>query len=261
MSDNNNNETMNKPLGLQRKPRPSSTNNAITTEDNAVNVKTDDEHIQNDDNLTDASSYKASQMFINEMMELAGPTLEVLRENGLDDSIRQLAAWRETMMSLGINPDNEDIRSAAIAALSMVSFISNDADTNDKSQPDDNGNTMPALSLILGLCENNVEAVTEYNAKNGFDIVPVEDDDTNDNNNDDSHDTDNGHTDNSLSQGSKTIQNGSEARLKPTKSASENNHKPNNNARNNVQQKPANNNPNNSLPHSASTSLPRRPNK
>lgn len=177
-ADLTDNQPRNAQLGMQRKPKV--TNNAVKADngtDNNVYMKSEyDERIQKDeeDNLNDASSYKASQMFIDEMMELAGPTLEVLRENGLDDSIQQLAAWRETMMSLGINPDNEDIRSAAIAALSMVSFTGGNAD--DEAPAADNGMSMPALSLILGLCENNVDAVTEYNASSGFDINPVNDD-------------------------------------------------------------------------------------
>lgn len=128
---------------------------------------------QHDNDIID--SMDASREFIDGMSEITTPALEAYRSMVDDDRTSALLDdWRDNMMSIGLNPNDDSLRAAAIIALTGITFNNDDSRTADDMLAD-------ASALFMAIIENKPD-----NTASNDDNKPLSDDVFNENN--DNHD-------------------------------------------------------------------------
>lgn len=101
---------------------------------------------QHDNDIID--SMDASREFIDGMSEITTPALEAYRSMVDDDRTSALLDdWRDNMMSIGLNPNDDSLRAAAIIALTGITFNNDDSRTADDMLTD-------ASALLMAIIEN-----------------------------------------------------------------------------------------------------------
>lgn len=127
---------------------------------------------QHADDIID--SMDASREFIDGMSEITTPALEAYRSMVDDDRTSALLDdWRDNMMSIGLNPNDDNLRAAAIIALTGITFNNDDSRTADDMLTD-------ASALLMAIIENKPDNTVSNDNK------PPADDTFNENN--DNHD-------------------------------------------------------------------------
>lgn len=115
-----------------------------------------------------------SREFIDGMSEITTPALEAYRSMVDDDRTSALLDdWRDNMMSIGLNPNDDNLRAAAIIALTGITFNNDDSRTADDMLTD-------ASALLMAIIENKPDNIESNDNK------PPVDDAFNENN--DNHD-------------------------------------------------------------------------
>lgn len=116
----------------------------------------------------------ASREFIDGMSEITTPALEAYRSMVDDDRTSALLDdWRDNMMSIGLNPNDDSLRAAAIIALTGITFNNDDSRTADDMLTD-------ASALLMAIIENKPD-----NTASNDDNKPPTDDAFNESNNHD----------------------------------------------------------------------------
>lgn len=128
---------------------------------------------QHDNDIID--SMDASKEFIDGMSEITTPALEAYRSMVDNDRTSALLDdWCDNMMSIGLNPNDDSLRAAAIIALTGITFNNDDSRTADDMLTD-------ASALLMAIIENKPDNTTSND-----DNKPQADDAFNENN--DNHD-------------------------------------------------------------------------
>lgn len=110
------------------------------------NVHMESLYHQHDNDIID--SMDASREFIDGMSEITTPALEAYRSMVDDDRTSALLDdWRDNMMSIGLNPNDDNLRAAAIIALTGITFNNDDSRTADDMLAD-------ASALLMAIIEN-----------------------------------------------------------------------------------------------------------